>query len=27
VKFWGTQEEIDRIVGVEATQTGMVQRS
>jgi sodium/pantothenate symporter len=27
VKFWGTQEEIDRLVGVEATQTGMVRRS
>jgi sodium/pantothenate symporter len=27
VKFWGTQEEIDRIVGVEAPQTGMVLRS
>ena len=27
VKFWGTQEEIDRIVGVEAPQVGMVRRS
>jgi sodium/pantothenate symporter len=27
VKFWGTQEEIDRIVGVEAPQVGMVRRT
>lgn len=27
VKFWGTQEEIDRIVGAEAPQVGMVRRT
>ena len=27
VKFWGTQEEIDRIVSVEAPQVGMARRS